>query len=253
MGSYQLKDKEVRELEESRLARQATALFSLEMTGLEPFILRQFSSVTDLGAGNGSFLKCFQSIKSTLKLKAIEYNSYLIDQGKSRNSGIEYVESDILTYLEKNPISQDSLILCRFVLQHLKSDGVLRFFDMLKLHCSGRWVLLIDADDGLFNDGGNAILRTMHDNLLNKQHRLGGNRRIGAQLGELIKNLGAKNIEEKLVEYSLKQLTNDDFQNIFMELLRINSDEKIRPTKFELQNMAAGAIFFSRRFLFQVA
>ncbi|MBY0515911.1 MAG: class I SAM-dependent methyltransferase [Bacteriovoracaceae bacterium] len=247
-NSYLLADPVLRKKEEARLFEQATLLFGLEMKQ----ILRDLPkddqlTIIDLGAGNGTYLSCFENHFKRAELIAVDKNEYLIEQGKIRHPNIHFIKKDVLEFVSNDVLNKPRIIfVLRFVLQHMNPKYIETLITDLRNNFGGHKLIVIDVNDKKFEDGGNSLIKKMHDDLVFKQHQNGGNRYVTEVIDKLLGKLEMNVVKVEDIFYSTNNIEISMFNNIFLELLFMNSKEEIAHDHLARLELTRNVAFYSR-------
>lgn len=253
--SYRLENDLIKKVEEKRLHEQAMCLFNIEISKIQELFSEKINRIVDLGAGNGSYLFNLGNTFHAKELLAIDHNVYLMEQGKQRFPSVNFIESDLIGFVQNLDFRDSTLFVIRFVLQHLSQDYIVELFETLtKMHPKS-FLLVIDVDEtGFINQNSNAKISQLHENLIKIQHSNGGNRYIGNELPKIINKMELKLIGMSELRYSLSNLSLENFKNIFLTMLLLNAQslklEKL--SEEEKTEMVEGVAFLSKIFVLEL-
>lgn len=248
--SYMLQDDTIKVKEEQRLFDQAEGLFEIEFNGFDfATFFGTSKRLVDLGAGNGAYLSCFARYQPALQLIGVDRNKFLIEQGAKRSGAVAFIERDIFEFIRDTSLEVDTVFLLRFVLQHLDNDFCEKFVSLLIKNHSGKKLIVIDVDDSKV-ECGDPLLKSLHNNLIEKQHSRGGNRNIAQTIAKVFQRNGAKILSEKEIRYDSKILGREKMNEIFLELLLINSKTVLMNE--DRSKLADQLSFYSKLFLIQL-
>ncbi|NOU93114.1 methyltransferase domain-containing protein [Paenibacillus sp. LMG 31456] len=180
--------------EVERLKAQATMGWDKEFRNLGWYGLQDGMSILEVGSGPGFFTE--QLIKSSqdIEITALEINSTLIDEAKSRlvnipPSKLKFVNSSV--YDTGLPDNSYDFAIARLLFLHLHNplEAASEIFRVLK---PGGKLVIIDIDDGIFGvvNPNLSLLPSVLQKLADYQASKGGNRYIGRSLPRLLTKAG---------------------------------------------------------------
>lgn len=120
----------------SHPGRKLSATFLLEH-------LQESQEVLDVGCNSGELT--FLISKKAKRVTGIDYDSNLIQEARERygNPGIEFIKGDAMTFLTKNNVKFDVIILSH-IAEHLDDPGAL--LNLCKRHCTYIYIEMPDLD-----------------------------------------------------------------------------------------------------------
>jgi hypothetical protein len=191
--------------EAERLGRQARTLFPLEHRALVEHGLAAGQTLLDLGCGQGTFLGLVAEAFAGSRCIGLDRSGPLLVAARDERGVAEVVQCDLddrgrlLTELER--IGPQS-VLCRFVLQHMTTREREALLSALAEHSARHplRVVLADVDsDSSFFEPASLLLTEAKEELNALQARLGGDRRIGVRMAELLRETGFSDIRSSRV------------------------------------------------------
>jgi SAM-dependent methyltransferase len=194
--SYLLEHPQQRAAEAERLDLQARVLFPLERQALVEHGLAPGQLLLDLGCGQGTFLSLVAQSFPGIRCIGLDRHPVLLSEARIR-PGIAGVWAcdladppALLGELERH---RPDVVLSRFVLQHMSPDERGSMLRTIAGHLARRplRVVLADVDaDSSFFEPPSPLLAEAREALVALQARAGGDRKIGARLGELLREAG---------------------------------------------------------------
>ncbi len=220
--SYTLKDEKKLELEKNRLKEQAETLFKCDIVILNK-IIPYFSSVVDLGTGNGVYLNCLGNHYKLGSCTGVDRNPELLKSciDFNSNDSIKYIESDIvdLSNLKSQLELNNSLFTLRFVLQHMNHREISNFLNSFKSNFPTSSLLIIDIhSDSIKVEPLEDSIIEINNKTNTFQSRRGGNRNIVKDLPQYFIENGYEIIghyENNLDSYKLGK---ENFSKVFFPI-----------------------------------
>jgi SAM-dependent methyltransferase len=197
--SYLLADEGQRAAEAGRLDRQARLLFPLERGALADHGLEAGHTVIDLGCGQGTYLQLIAESFANTRCVGLDRHPGLLGDARARPGVVAVAQCDLAeraALLRELDRFLPDLVLCRFVLQHMRPAEGSAMLSTLAKHASKRPVRAVLADvdaASSFFEPPSSLLSEAHQGLEALQSRSGGDRRIGARLPDLLRAAGFEN------------------------------------------------------------
>jgi SAM-dependent methyltransferase len=191
--------------EVERLGRQARTLFPLEHRALVEHGLAAGQTILDLGCGQGTFLGLVAEAFAGSRCIGLDRSAPLLVAARRERGVAEVVQCDLadrgrlLAELER---IGPKTVLCRFVLQHMTTREREALLSALAEHSARHplRVVLADVDSASwFFEPPSPLLAEAKEKLDALQARLGGDRRIGGRLVELLREAGFSDIRSSRV------------------------------------------------------
>ena len=223
-GSYDFASLGVESGELERLQLQARRSAELELQLLRRMGLKDGLDVLDLACGPGVITRLIAESHPSCRVTAMDLNEALLEQAKTEAAAvglkaIDFVRGDV--YQPPLPAASFDFIYARLLFQHL--DQPIRALDQVRrlLKPGGR-LCIMDIDDDWLTlvpepDGFPAFTQAA----ARAQAALGGNRRIGRELGLLMEQSGFVNVQLNVETISSRQLGMRAFLEITLGFKRL--------------------------------
>jgi SAM-dependent methyltransferase len=184
--SYLLDTEEALQREKGRLVRQAEVFSRVEFSVFRETQLC-FDRILDLGCGNGAFLARMGRAFHSREVIGYERNPDLIAQARDLHPDLRVLAGDLLDSSRLQEVVVDfqpTVILMRFVLQHLNPDQRGSILKVLAACLPAQAsVVIVDAEDSRIScTHANASIGRAVDRVGRLQADRGGDRNVGALL-----------------------------------------------------------------------
>lgn len=203
-GTYVLSQFKAQEKELDRLRKQASVVPHLERKVLEQNGLEAGMHVLDAACGpgivSGLLYRIVTQSCASGSVTGIDLDPELLqlahEQAQSRQEEIHFLEGNVY---ELPFIAQFDYAYCRFLFQHLNCPATALRALSRSLKPGGKIHILDVNDDWLFLEPTNDPFQELCHLANHYQDRMGGNRRIGRQLRNLLQDTGFTSIQTDVV------------------------------------------------------
>lgn len=223
-GSYDFAALGVESGELERLQLQARRSAELELQLLRRMGLKDGLDVLDLACGPGVITRLIAESHPSSRVTAMDLNEALLEQAKTEAAAvglntIHFVRGDV--YQPPLPAASFDFIYARLLFQHL--DQPIRALDQVRrlLKPGGRLCIMDIDDDWLTLVPEPKGFRAFTQAAGRAQAALGGNRRIGRELGRLMEQSGFVNVHLNVETISSRQLGMRAFLEITLGFKRL--------------------------------